>query len=149
MKESITIRHELPHFMVDREPELVVNHRGKEVYVTRGHSDNETDRECPKCGRMMYLHGSRCSVYQDIELIGHLHFIVVKLRRYCCPGCGYSRMQKPGFVSEGHRITRRLERRIIIRMNNGAGIVETARSLSVHHSIIKELDKERTQGAGQ
>ena len=143
VKESITIRHELPHFIVDREPELRLTNRGKEVYVTQGHSDNETDKRCPRCGRMMYKHGSRSSAYQDIELIGHLHYIVVRLRRYCCPGCGYSRMQSPGFTSESHRITKRLERRIIIRMNNGAGIVETARNLSVHHSIIKTLDKKR------
>ena len=82
-------------------------------------------------------------VYQDIELIGHLHYIIVRLERYICHGCGYSRMQKPGFAAEGHRITDRLRRRIIIRMNNGARIVETARNLSVHHSIVKALDKER------
>ena len=143
MKESITIRHELPHFIVDKEPELKVSGRGKEIYVTRGHSDNNAEKECPNCGRRMHVHGSRESVYQDIELIGHLHYIIVRLERYICPECGYSRMQKPGFAAEGHRITERLRRRIIIRMNNGAGIVETARNLSVHHSIIKSLDKER------
>ena len=133
MKESITIRHELPHFIVDKEPELKVSGRDKEIYVTRGHSDNNAEKECPNCGRRMHVHGSRESVYQDIELIGHLHYIIVRLERYICPECGYSRMQKPGFAAEGHRITERLRRRIIIRMNNGA----------VNHSQYSRQEKER------
>ena len=137
MKENITIRHGLPHFIVDKEPELRLISRDKEIYVIRGHSDNEAEKDCPRCGRRMHVHGSRESVYQDIELIGHLHYIIVRFGRYICPVCGYSRMQKPGVAAEEHRITEHLNRRIIIRMNNGAGIVETARSLSVYHSIVK------------
>lgn len=87
MQESIIIRHELPHFIVDKEPELRLSSRGKEIYVTRVHSDNEEEKECPGCGRRMHVHGSRESVYQDIELVGHLHYIIVRLERYICPGC--------------------------------------------------------------
>lgn len=145
MDDCITIKHELPHFHVSREPYLITNKYGKKLYVTEGYSDNPYERTCPKCGHKMYIHGSYVSTYQDIELNGHLSLIKVKLMRTCCPKCKHSSMQEPGFTSMHHMLTERLERRIRIRINNGAGTVETSRSLSVHPSIIKDIDLRRLE----
>ena len=80
---------------------------------------------------------------QDIDLLGHLHIIIVTYDRYCCSSeeCNHTQMQEIRFKEPGHFITKRMGRRISIRLNCGAGISETARTLSVHPNIIREIDK--------
>ena len=143
MEESITIRHELSCFSVTEEPELVRSRTGKEIYVTRGISTAPGPLRCPVCGSAMHKHGKRKMTIQDIDLLGHLHIIIVKYDRYCCSsgGCNHTQMQEIAFREPGHYLTRRMGRRIRTRLNCGAGISETARSLSVHPSIIYGIDK--------
>ena len=143
MEDSITIRHGLSCFSVTSEPELVTTKTGKEVYVTRGTSTAPGPGSCPRCGNAMHRHGKMEMKVQDIDLLGHLHIIIVTYDRYrcSCGSCGHTQMQEVAFREPGHFITERLGRRIRIRLNCGAGISETARSLSVHPSIIYGIDK--------
>ena len=143
MEDSITIRHELSCFSVTSEPELTTTRTGKEIYVTMGISTVPGPKRCPRCGSAMHRHGKREMKLQDIDLLGHLHIIIVAYDRYCCSsgGCNHTEMQGIQFKEPGHFITKRMGRRIRIRLNCGAGISETARSLSVHPSIIYGIDK--------
>ena len=143
MKDSITIKHELPCFCVTKEPELVRTRTGKDICVTMGISTVPGPERCPVCGSPMHRHGKRSMRLHDIDLLGHLHIIIVAYDRYCCSceGCNHTQMQEIAFKEPGHSITRRMGRRIRTRLNCGAGISETARSLSVHPSVIYEIDK--------
>lgn len=143
MNDCITIRHELSCFSVTKEPELVTSKTGKEIYVTRGISTAPGPSGCPVCGSAMHRHGKREMKIQDIDLLGHLHIIIVAYDRYCCSSeeCNHTQMQEIRFKEPGHFITKRMGRRIRIRLNCGAGISETARLLSVHPNIIREIDK--------
>ena len=144
MRDSITIRHELSCFSVTSEPELHTTRTGKEIYITKGISTAPMVERCPKCGSIMHRHGVMMRRLRDIDLIGHLSIIEVNYDRYRCSGgsCNYTQMQDIVFREPWHNMTMRLGRRIRIRLNCGAGISETARSLSVHPSIIYEMDKE-------
>ena len=143
MNDCITIRHELSCFSVTEEPKLVTSKTGKEIYVTRGISTATGPSVCPVCGSAMHRHGKHEMRLQDIDLLGHLNIIIVTYDRYCCSaeGCNHTQMQEVPFREPGHLITDRLGRRIRTRLNCGAGISETARSLSVHPSIIYRIDK--------
>ena len=144
MEDSITIRHELSSFSVTEEPRLLTTKTGKEIYVTRGISTAPGPERCPLCGSVMHRHGRRSMRIHDIDLLGHLHIIMASYDRYRCssPDCSHTQMQEIAFKEPGHFITKRMGRRIRTRLNSGAGISETARSLSVHPSIIYEMDKE-------
>ena len=149
MRDSITIRHELPCFSVTSEPELHTTRTGKEIYITRGICTAPMEERCPKCGSIMHRHGVMMRRLRDIDLIGHLSIIEVSYDRYRCSGvsCNHTQMQDIVFREPGHNMTARLGRRIRIRLNCGAGISETARSLSVHPNIIYEMDKENLRKA--
>ena len=143
MEDSITIRHELSCFSVTSEPEICTTGTGKDVYITKGVSTAPVSQRCPECGSVMHRHGRMVRRLRDIDLLGHLSIIEVSYDRYCCSGegCGHTQMQGIAFREPGHSMTERLARRIRIRLNCGAGISETARSLSVHPSVIYEIDK--------
>ena len=143
MEDSITIRHELSCFSVTSEPELRTTGTGKDAYITKGVSTAPAPERCPECGSAMHRHGRKVRRLRDIDLLGHLSIIEVSYDRYCCSGegCSHTQMQDIAFREPGHNMTERLARRIRIRLNCGAGISETARSLSVHPSVIYEIDK--------
>ena len=148
MEDSITIRHELSCFSVTSEPELHRTKTGKEIYITRGISTAPAPERCPECGCAMHRHGVMRRRLRDIDLLGHLSIIEVSYSRYRCSGkgCGHTQMQGIAFREPGHSMTERLARRIRIRLNCGAGISETARSLSVHPSTIYAIDKKSLKG---
>ena len=116
MNDCITIRHELSCFSVTKEPELVTSKTGKEIYVTRGISTAPGPSGCPVCGSAMHRHGKREMKIQDIDLLGHLHIIIVAYDRYCCSSeeCNHTQMQEIRFKEPGHFITKRMGRRIRI-----------------------------------
>lgn len=143
MEESITIRHELSCFSVTTEPKLITTRTGKEIYVTKGISTVPGPERCHRCGSVMHRHGKRKMQLHDIDLLGHLHIIIVTYDRYCCSseGCSHTEMQEVLFKEPRHFITKRMGKRIRTRLNCGAGISETARSLSIHPNTIYEIDK--------
>ena len=143
MRDSITVAHGLSCFSVTAEPEIRTTKSGKEVYVTRGISTSPRPGSCPVCGSVMHRHGRQEMKVQDIDLLGHLHIIIVAYDRYICSSreCRHTEMQRIEFKEPGHFITKRMGKRIRTRLNSGAGIGETARSLSVHPNTIYEIDK--------
>ena len=144
MKDSITVAHGLSCFSVTEEPRLERTKTGKEIYVITGVSTASSPSICPECGSKLHRHGLMMRKLQDIDLLGHLCIIEVIYDRMRCSSysCRHTQMQEIAFREPGHNITARLGRRIRTRLNCGAGISETARSLSVHPSIIYEMDKE-------
>ena len=76
MRDSITIRHEMPCFSVTSEPELHTARTGKENCITKGITAPMPER-CPKCGSIMHSHGVMMRRLRDIDLIGYLSIIEV------------------------------------------------------------------------
>lgn len=142
MKDSITIKHSLPYFEVTKEPVLVTTINNKQMFITEGISTKATATECPVCGHVLHCNGTNVRSIRDIDLLGHHSLIRVKLKRMRCPSCNYSSMQAPGFEAEHHKITQRLYRRVMVRMNNGSGVTETAKQLWLHPSTVYAIDKE-------
>lgn len=142
MKDCITIKHSLPYFEVTEEPVLVSSADRRQMYIIEGISTYPSPSACPCCGHVLHSNGSNVRSIRDIGLLGHAVLIRVTLKRKRCPSCNYSAMQKPGFEAEGHRITQRLYRRAVARMNSGSGVTETARQLWLHPSTVYAIDME-------
>ena len=145
MKDSITIKHSLPYFEVTKEPVLVTTTGGREMYLTEGISTYPTEERCPRCNHEMHCNGTGARNIRDLDILGHPSLIRVSLKRRRRPRCNYSSMQGTGFEAEHHRITQRLQRRVIARMNNGCGVTETAKQLWIHPSTVYAIDKEHLE----
>lgn len=53
--------------------------------------------------------------------------------------------QKAGFVAQGHRITRRLERLLGLDLACGHTLKQVAWKYNVHPSIVKDIDRRRLE----
>ena len=82
---------------------------GKKVYRLQGVLRvSDTDRTCPNCGGIMHIHDTfSCSLW-------HLSFgqnyscLEFDKKRYLCPECSITSIQKVPFQADGHRITTEL-----------------------------------------
>ena len=143
MSEFISFEHNIQHFNATSNARIVFNQKAQPFYVVEGTSTNHYEETCPMCMSKMHKHGFGHQRIQDLSIQGIPLLLDVRLQRMKCPCCQATFMQRPGFGSENHRMTKRLEQRIIDEIDNGASIKELSLSLSVHPAIIKDLDKER------
>lgn len=148
MDEYISFEHKLPYFSVARSTYEKKSLTGKTVLITEGKCTNPLNRICPRCGSSMHKHGSRRIKLQDYGLIGHIHILLVTISRMKCSCCNHTETQRIPFKAEHHMLTSRMEHRVKVRINNGATIEDTARQLSVHPAIVKEIDKRHLKSLG-
>ena len=148
MQEYICFEHKLPYFSVSRTTYERKSTKGKSVFITEGECTYPLRRICPFCGEAMDIHGHSQVKLQDYELLGHLHILFVSISRMRCRCCSHTETQHIPFKAERHMLTRRLEHRVNVRINNGSTIEDAARSLFIHPAIIKQIDKEYLKSLG-
>lgn len=145
MKEYICFPHKLPYFEVTKTTFEKKSLSGKTVFITEGDCTYPLNRVCPVCGSPLDVHGYRHIRIQDYELISHIHILIVKITRMKCRCCKHTETQHIPFKAEHHMLTKRLEHRVNIRINNGATLEDTARLLNIHPTIVKDIDKKYLQ----
>ena len=112
MSDIIMASLGLASFDVTVQPHLCTSRSGKEVTVTEGELNTPLPRDCPECGGRMDRHDRHAVCVQGLPVLGRIHLLRVWVSRSRCRRCGHVESQKAGFVAQGHRITRRLERLI-------------------------------------
>ena len=143
MHDSITIKHNIPYLSVTEEPKFYINSSQTKISVTKGVCTFPLDRECPKCGHSLHVHGCNTIKLQDIELLGSINIIELTVSRLKCKCCNYSKMQDIPFKAENHKLTTRLEAEVLSMLDNWATLSSTSKAFNIHPAIVKDIDKKR------
>lgn len=145
MSDIIMASLGLASFDVTVQPHLCTSRSGKEVTVTEGELNTPLPRVCPECGGRMDRHDRHAVCVQGLPVLGRIHLLRVWVSRCRCRRCGHVESQKAGFVAQGHRITRRLERLIGLELACGHTLKQVAWKYNVHPSVVKDIDRRRLE----
>ena len=99
------------------QPHLCKSRSDKEVTLTEGELNTPLPRVCLECDGRMDRHDKHAVCVQGMPVLGRIHLLRVWMSRSRCRQCGHVESQKAGFVAQGHRIMRRLER--LLEENGG------------------------------
>ena len=116
---------------------------GREVYLLHGELERGKVSFCPACGQKMHIHGSRITMLRHLCFGSRLSAVSFEKRRYCCPCCGHTEMERVPFKADGHNITRELlqfTRELLAYGFTNKGVSELT---GLGKNTVKEIDLQR------
>ena len=140
MDDCIVIKHNLLGFSVTKEPRKDIGSDGKPIYITEGISTLAMPEYCPVCGEKLHNHGTVTNQIEDLEILGVMSRLEVTRQRKRCPKCHHTEIQELSFASENHRVSKRLEKKVIVRSNNGDTITSISKAFSLHPNTVFQID---------